>query len=225
MSFCSAFLVLLTLTAVMRQTVTNPPPIVFTLIVCMTCTALAVVLLWSKAAHVFGRPPVSEQADVLNWSWSQTLRLVPVTAAILWGLPLAYAGYVGAPTLRAVNPNTLLLMLAIQVMLVGLSEELFFCEAGLKGWAHQPLAGLALTSLASFVFHLHLGLWQALITCSAGLVYGGLRIAGADILAVALLHGLTQCDLLAGPNAGPVIGTTPARSVHSHLGAAMTPWA
>ena len=176
----------------MRQTVTGLPPIVFMLIVYMTCTALAVVLLRSKAAYVFGRPPVSEQSEVLDWSWSRTLRLVPVTAVMLWGLPLAYGAYVGAPTLRTLDPNILLYALVIQVMLVGLSEELFFREAGLKGWAHQSLTGLAITSLAFFVFHLHLGLWQALIASSAGLVYGSLRIAGAGILAVALLHGLTN---------------------------------
>lgn len=191
-SFCVAFLALLTLTQVMRQTVTGLPPMVFMLIVYMTCTALAFVILRSKAAYIFGRPPVSEHTDVLDWSWSRTLWLVPVTAVMLWGLPLAYGAYLGTPTLRAVDPNSLISALVIQVLLVGLSEELFFREAGLKGWAHQPLAGLAITSLAFFVFHLHLGLWQALIACGAGLVYGSLRITGAGILAVALLHGLTN---------------------------------
>lgn len=214
MPFCVAFIALLALTQVLRQAATGLSPFMFLIIVCLGSTILALLILRKHAAFVFGSPPLVEQSVTIDWSWQRSLFLVPVTALLLWGAPLAYGFSFGAPSLRTFDANSIVFALVVQVLLVALSEELFFREAGLYGWVQQPLTGLAVTSLAFFVFHLHLGVPQAVIALSAGLVYGSLRIAGAGVLAIVLLHGVTNVIFSKVLSLGLPVGGLPTYTLY-----------
>ena len=104
--------------------------VVCQLIVYISSTALAVLLLRKNLSFVFGRPPLAEQAEVIYWNWQRTVWLLPAAELMMWSRPPTYDFLVSSPSPR---PLDLVLALVIQVMLVRLSEELFFCEAGLLG--------------------------------------------------------------------------------------------
>ncbi len=192
MAFGVSFLVLLAGAQLLRDNAYDIPPFASMLIVYSLCTALAILILRLRLAYVFFSPPLWQRHEVINWSWGLTAALVPAVGAVLWLIPLAYGAFVSGMSLRPLAVQPLIFSLVVQILLVASAEELFFREAGLAGWADRPYAGLAVVSVAFFIFHLPMGFSQALIAGGAGLVYGSLRVAGAGIVGIVVLHGLTN---------------------------------
>lgn len=130
-----------------------------------------------------------------GWRWSGLGRLALVALAF-WALRIGY-GYamgdlqIGYPT--GVNWP---LYLAVEIALVGLCEELFFREAALKALGDSAMQLWVVSLSCFFIAHLHLGPIAALSALGAGMVYLGARLGGAPILAVAVLHGLSNVVFL-----------------------------
>ncbi len=192
MNFCFAFLVILLVAELFRRGVPGIPPGLAMVLFYEFCLVAAVIVLRGRVAFVFRPPGPAEVMRAVRWSWSRTVLLVPVAGAVLWMIPLTYGMTVGALSLRPVGFEALLQAIVMQILIVGLAEEVFFREAALGAWVERPMVAFGISSLAFLVFHLHTGLPQAFIAFGAGLVYGALRLAGAGILGVALLHGVTN---------------------------------
>ena len=192
MYFWLCFIALLSLSQGLRFAPLGIPPALVMVLVYGAMTLVAFALLRSRLEYVFTPPPLAEHHETLDWSWRKTLILTVAAGIALWSFPLLFGAIFGQLSLRSMTFDGLLHALTIQILLVGFSEELFFREAGLSGWSQRPLAGLALVTLAFFIFHLHLGLVQASIAAGAGLVFGCLRVAGVSVIGIALLHGLTN---------------------------------
>ncbi len=158
----------------------------------LAAIVLAIFVLGRKAAFIFSPPPAAEHAATISWSWRSTAWLLPTAAIAIWAIPVLYGLALGILVIKPVDATLLLAVLFIHILLVGIPEELFFRESGLSGWSSNPLYGMAVSSLAYFSIHLHQGIVPALIALGVGLVYCSLRIAGANVLAIGLLHGVTN---------------------------------
>ncbi len=190
--FIIFFALFLALAHVLRTASLGLSPFAVMLLPYSALALLAVLHLRKRFDHAFVPPTLPEQNHTIRWSWRQTIRLVLIVVPILWCIPLAYGYMFGQLGLRSLSLDGLLNALALQILLVGCAEELFFREAGLSGWANRPIVGLAISSIAFFVSYLHLGLVSACIAGGVGLVYGSLRVAGAGIIGIAIVHGLTN---------------------------------
>ena len=192
MNFTLAFLVVILVAELFRRGVPGIPPGLVIVLFYEFCLVAAVVVLRGRVAFVFRPPEPAEVMRVVRWTWSRTILLVPVAGAVLWMIPLTYGMTVGTLSLRPVGFEVLLQAIVMQILIVGLAEEIFFREAALGSWVERPMIAFCISSLAFLVFHLHTGLPQAFIAFGAGLIFGALRLAGAGILGVALLHGVTN---------------------------------
>ena len=192
MRFSLAFPVVLLTAEFFRRGIVDVPPLLAMTLVYLFCILAAVVVLRGRTVFVFCQPGPADVLRVVRWSWSRTALLVPMTGVVLWTIPLTYGMAAGTLTFRPVGFETLVLAALTQIILVGFAEEAFFREAALGSWVDRPMAAFGISSLTFLVFHLHLDLSQAFIAFGAGLVYGALRLAGAGILGVALLHGVTN---------------------------------
>lgn len=129
--------------------------------------------------------------DRLNWTWSRTilgLALGPLLwiIPVVWGLTLIQINIIPVPI------DTLIEALILQALMVAVAQELFFREAVIKAFASDARAIYLITGLAFFIFYVPQGIPAAMIAAGAGLYYVTLRLIGANILAVALVHGATS---------------------------------
>lgn len=125
------------------------------------------------------------------WRWHRAIILLLVIPAF-WAIPLGY-GYVSSVlALRETSTEILLQAILVQFFLVACAEELFFREAGIKAFRHDLVQIYLFTGGAFFIMHLNQGLGPALIALGVGTVYMTIRIAGVNIILVAVLHGITN---------------------------------
>ena len=175
--------------------------------------AAAAFVLRDRLVFVFRASSPTNALYILPWTWRRTIVLVPLFGALLWLVPLVYGILFSSVSLRPVALEIVLQAVAIQIVLVGFAEEVFFREAALAEWVERPFVGLAISLLAFFIFHLHQGLPQATIALGTGIVYCALRVAGAGILAVASLHGITNVLFSRVISVGLTMDTLSAYSV------------
>lgn len=124
------------------------------------------------------------------WSWTRSLlgiALVP----LLWAIPALYGISLIQINLVPVSAQALLGVLAMQILLVALAEELFFREAAIKAFRSDIRAIYLMSGLASFIFYVPDGVAVALVAAGAGVFYLTLRLIGTNILLVAVAHGAT----------------------------------
>lgn len=192
MLFTIAFIIVMFLTMILRSESMGVSPSALFVIVYASCVIAAIVILRQKLAFTMRPPSRVDQVNVLDWDWLRSRRLVIRVGCALWLIPMLYAVTVSSLSVHLPRPDVLLKILIIQVLIVGVAEELFFREAALSEWVDRPLTGLVIASLAFFIFHLPQGLSPALIACGVGVVYGMLRILGVNIFVIAALHGATN---------------------------------
>lgn len=158
---------------------------------------LAVVILRSDLIGML-RPPRNWLYGNrrLIWSWERTA-LAVVLGPLLWVVPALYGYAVAgvAVELRPVPAETVMELLAVQVLLVALAEEVFFREAAVKAFGTSIAAIYLVSVLSVFIFHMPQGAPAALIAAGAGMFYVTLRLVGINILMVALVHGATNVIL------------------------------
>ncbi|MDQ8731943.1 CPBP family intramembrane glutamic endopeptidase [Bradyrhizobium sp. LHD-71] len=91
------------------------------------------------------------------------------------------------------RPNSipaLLLLLAQQVVMIALAEELWFRGLWMRAMAGRPGCAIFGGAAGFGLYHLHQG-WELMLTSAAlGVLFGTARWYGAPIWALALAHGL-----------------------------------
>ncbi len=133
---------------------------------------------------------------VFLWEWKRSW-LIVVGAFGFWLIPLVFGALIAELNFKQFDAMIVFKMLLLNILVVGLAEELFFREALLRAFAPNPsiekTIGIFLfSSICFYLFHIEQGDPSAIIATGAGAVYMALRMAGVNILLVALLHGLSN---------------------------------
>lgn len=158
--------------------------------------ALAAWLLGRDIRHVFRPAPDGLYGNArFGWRWSGLLRLLLIGVAF-WALRIGYGYAMGDLQIGYPSGVNWPLYLAVEILLVGLCEELFFREAALKTLGDSMMQLWVISLGCFFLAHLHLGPIAALSALGAGMVYLGARLGGAPILGIAVLHGLSNVVFL-----------------------------
>ena len=151
----------------------------------------ALLLLRSDAIWLIRRPKSELYGDPrLTWTWGRSLLGLVAGPVILLAVPLAYGLWREQVSIQPLNPEALADGLLYQTVVVALGVELFFREAVVKAFAGHGVYMVLASVLACFVYHVPEGLPQAMAAAGAGLFYLALRLAGVNILAVALVHAV-----------------------------------
>lgn len=147
-----------------------------------------IALLRASPRGLYGNPR-------LGWSWGASALALPL-GALLLALPVVYALATGvgiAP--RVLSAETALELAVLQILMTTLPEELFFRETVLKAF-HQSLPAIYLISvLGWFIYHMPMGLPAALVAAGTGALLLTLRVIGAGILVIAVIHGAVDVAL------------------------------
>ncbi len=126
----------------------------------------------------------------LNWTWSRTI-LGLFLGPVLWILPFAYGLTLIQINFPTFSPETLLSAFAAQVLVVALAQELFFREAVVKAFHGDTWAIYLISGLGFFIYYIPQGVPGAMIAAGSGLYLVALRLIGANVLALAVIHGAT----------------------------------
>lgn len=172
-----------------RQGIVNLAPLASATLISAAMGFAALVLLGRDALHLV-RPSASPLYGLsdLRWSWRRTGRLA-IVAPLAILLPAAFAALV-AP-FHIVSPTALGLLaaFAVQTLVFAVPQQLFFTEAALKVFGPNLRLALAMSVIATAVFHLPGGLSGAVLAAATGLACIALRVAGMNIFAVAVVQG------------------------------------
>lgn len=152
---------------------------------------IALVILRGDVVFLLRRPHHALYgAARLNWTWRRTA-LGLALAPLLWLVPVAYGLAKGQLSYMPLPVETLLRLLAGNVLLFALAEELFFREAAIKAFHSDTAAICVISVLSCFIFHLPDGASAAMIAAGVGVFFLTLRLIGTNLLAVTLAHGAT----------------------------------
>lgn len=152
----------------------------------------AVVILRGDLISVIIRPKSTLYGTPrLIWTWPRTLFGV-MLGPLLWVVPVLY----GVVLLQiTVLPDVSVARLAASFapfLLIAIAESLFLREAVIKAFSPRLAHIYVVSTLAVFIFHVADGVPQALISAGAGVYFLTLRLIGANILAVALVHAASM---------------------------------
>lgn len=154
--------------------------------------ALALAILRGRIGLLLrSQPDAVHGAAAYRWSWARAWVAVLAGGGLLL-LPVAW-GIATEAGLGVRRPGPEILgVLALQVLVVGLVEEIFFREAALRALGPNSFA-VAAASLPCFAaIHWQSGPLAMGIALSVGMVYLAARLAGAPVLALGLVHGLVN---------------------------------
>lgn len=154
-------------------------------------TASILILRQDTRFLIFAQEHTLYGAQHFKWSWIMSFKLL-ATVPLIWAYPISYGIFVTDLTIKVVPYDLLIRHLALQIFLVAIAEELFFREAVLKACKTNFLIIIGFSASLFFLFHFHQGLTSALIATALGQIYLSLRLAGMNIVIVALCHGLTN---------------------------------
>ncbi|MEJ6398428.1 CPBP family intramembrane glutamic endopeptidase [Yoonia sp. 208BN28-4] len=151
----------------------------------------AIVIMGGKLRYVFDAEDKIYADSTGGWHWRRSWIILPVLAAI-WILVLGLTAMTGTFHVDPARFDILLMVFATQVFMVGLGEELFFREAGIKASAGNPI-WLFVFAVGLFgAIHWQGGVFAILVAVGLGAVYLATRLAGVPILIVALMHGINN---------------------------------
>lgn len=190
-AFATCFFLIVGLNETLRQGIFGLNPSESTGMTYGAIAFCALVLLRSDIVWVVRRPDHALYGDTrLNWTWRRTA-LGVFLGPLIWIVPLAYGFALIQINLNPVSTETLVQVLLMNILLIGLAEELFFREAAVKAFGEDIRAIYVASTLAFFIFYLPGGVPAALTAAGLGMYYTTLRLIGTNILCVAVLHGVT----------------------------------
>lgn len=165
----------------------------------LAAAALGILILRSDLVYLVRRPALTVNGPhPMDWNMSGSVLALLIMPAVL-AVPLLYLALEGQSlpdaglVLQAV-PGTFE-ALFVKALLLAVCAELFFREAALSAFRDSRIALVLASTLAYFVFSLSGGLASALVAAGAGLFYLSLRLMGAHILMVALIHAIAVVSL------------------------------
>jgi hypothetical protein len=178
----------------MRQGVFSMNSVETQTVIHVAAAALAVLILRYDLALLVRRPVASVDGSIpgewglwrslLGLALGPLLLLAPLAYLMLNAQALPDKGALAGMVSGAFAP------LMIKAILLAVCVELFFREAALKAFGENVAVLFIASALATFVFYLPGGFPSALVAAGAGVYYMTLRLIGAHILAVALVHAL-----------------------------------
>lgn len=151
----------------------------------------AIIIMGGKLRYVFDAEDRIYADSTGGWHWRRGWLVLPVLLAV-WALALGLTILTGSFAVDPARFDILLMVFATQIVLVGLGEELFFREAGIKAAAGNP-AWLFFLAVGIFgLIHWQGGPVAIMVAMGAGAVYLAARLAGVPIVMVALMHGVNN---------------------------------
>lgn len=148
----------------------------------------AVFLLRADLLYVVRRPHRSLYGDSrLNWTWPRSLAGL-LFGPLLLAVPIGYGIATLQVSYQPVVAEDVIEALLYETLFVALAAELFFREAAVKSFSGHPVAMILASVLSYGIYHIPDGAPAALMAGGAGLFYLALRLAGVNIMVVALVH-------------------------------------
>ncbi|WP_172295319.1 type II CAAX prenyl endopeptidase Rce1 family protein [Pseudoruegeria sp. HB172150] len=128
--------------------------------------------------------------DGLGWSWGRSVSLLGLIPVVL-SVPIACGLLLTDIVVFVPGVQSLLWALFVQIAIIALPQELFFREATLKVFRANLPGAFGVSALAMVLYKLPEGLPAALIAAGGAFAFMALRVAGMNILLVAVVHGTT----------------------------------
>lgn len=156
-----------------------------------TLILLALLMLRGDVVNLLRQPQNGLYGRMrLEWSWRRSLLGIALLP-LLWAVPIFYGMTLMQINFQTVSADKLIELLAVELFLIAMAEELFFREAAIKAFGADLFAVFLVSGLCSLIFHMPAGVPAAVIAAGSGLFYTALRLSGTNIVIVALAHAAT----------------------------------